>query len=113
LIFAEISIYSSGYSSSPHSNSSLYLAFFQAMAQPEATASSGRFTDESLRTSSSTPITTIPSTLLQCHAQNPHWTAADIATRTMHEDEKLTIVRKTGAKKNRENHAIGCTLHHI
>jgi hypothetical protein len=113
LIFAEISIYSSGYSSSPHSNSSLYFPFFQAMAQPQATASSSRFTDESLRTPASTPITTIHSTLLQRRAQIANRTAADIATRNMHEDEKLKIVHKTGAKKNRENHAIGCTLHHI
>jgi hypothetical protein len=31
----------------------------------------------------------------------------------MHEDEKLKIVHKTGAKKNRENYAIGCMLHNI
>jgi hypothetical protein len=49
-------------------------------------------------------------TQLQRRAQNPHRPAADMATKNMHNDQKLRILRKCTAKMNNPKHAVGCKL---
>jgi hypothetical protein len=80
------------------------------MAQPQETPSSRETEVVSMIMPAAISNTTITNMLLKRHAQNPHQLATDIATRKIHEDEKMNIVHKTGAKKNWENHAIGCEL---
>jgi hypothetical protein len=64
---------------------------------------------------STTPIVpdALAGTQLERRSNLPQRSAADAATLSMHNDEQLTIVCKTGAKKNKKNHAVGCKYMHI
>jgi hypothetical protein len=78
------------------------------MAQPQLIPSGTRSIidiapDETLNTPTQ-------DTQLQQRAQNPHWEAADMATKAMYNDEKMRIVRKSTAKTNKQKHAVGCKL---
>jgi hypothetical protein len=78
------------------------------MAQPQSILSGTRsVTDIAPNETLNTPT---QDTQLQQRAQNPHREAADMATKNMHNDEKLRIVRKSTAKTNKQKHAVGCKL---
>jgi hypothetical protein len=55
-----------------------------------------------------TPNTSLSGQLQVRRHQLVHRRAANVATKNMTEDAHLTIVRKTGNSKNKEQHAIGC-----
>jgi len=42
-----------------------------------------------------------------------HCDTTDAATKHMTKDANLKIVRKTGSKRNKEQHAVGCEYIHI
>jgi len=42
-----------------------------------------------------------------------HHDAADAATKHMTQDAHLKIVRKTGSRRNKKQHAVGCEYFHI
>jgi hypothetical protein len=42
-----------------------------------------------------------------------HHDATNAATKRMTQDAKLKIVRKTGSRKNKKQHAVGCECIHI
>jgi len=42
-----------------------------------------------------------------------HHDAAKAATKHMTQDAQLKIVRKTGSRKNKKQHAVGCKCIHV
>jgi hypothetical protein len=49
----------------------------------------------------------------QCRNKLVHCNAADAATKHMTQDAHLKIVRQTGSRRNKKQHAVGCEYIHI
>jgi len=78
--------------------------------QPPQPAASGL---KSSRLAGDTSNTSLIGIQQQCRHQLVHRDAADAATRNMTQDTHLTIVRRTGSRRIKQQHAVGCKYKHI
>jgi len=78
--------------------------------QPPPPGESGSNTG---RLAGATSNTAILGTPQECRHKLVHLDAANAATEHMTQDEHLKIVRKTGSRKNKNQHAVGCDYIHI
>jgi len=65
------------------------------------------------RLEGATSIMDILGTQPECRHKFVHRDAANAATKHMTQDAHLKIVRKTGSRKNKMQHAVGCQYIHI
>jgi len=78
--------------------------------QPPPPGESGSNTG---RLAGATSNTEILGTQQECRHKLVHRDAADAATKHMTQDAHLKIVRKTGSRRNKKQHAVGCEYIHI
>jgi len=78
--------------------------------QPSPPGESGLNTG---RLAGATTNTAIPGTQQEPRHKLDPRDAADAATKHMTQDANLKIVRKTGSRNNRKQHAVGCGCIHI
>jgi len=79
-------------------------------AQPPPPGESGLNTG---RLAGATTNTDILGTQQEHRHKLVHRDAANAATRHMTQDAHLKIVRKTGSRKNKKQHVVGCEYIHI
>jgi seryl-tRNA(Sec) selenium transferase len=78
--------------------------------QPPPPGESGSITG---RLAGATTTTDILGTQQERRHKLVHRDAADAATKHMTHDAHLKIVRKTGSRRNKKQHAVGCEYIHI
>jgi len=77
--------------------------------QPPPPGGSGSNTGRLAGTASTTDILGTQ----ECRYKLVHRDAANAATKHMIQDVHLKIVRKTGSRRNRKQHVVGCDYIHI
>jgi len=65
------------------------------------------------RLAGATSTTEIPGTQQERRHKLVHRDAGDAATKHMTQDAHLQIVRKTGSRRNKKQHVVGCEYIHI
>jgi len=91
----------------------IFLTFLQQQAMAPETLPPGTIGAESSRMTGASHTEPLGETQQQCRHQLVHRDAAIVANKNMTQDAHLKKVPKTGIKRNKKQHGIGCESIHI